>query len=183
MRFILFLSLGCLFIGLQTTIFQALPKWIGVPDLLFLLIIFIALRASIAQGVLLMMIWGTIMGVLSGYFSGLYTIAYLLIFVIVKALSMGLSIDEINHQPPIVALSYLLANGIIYIFSSMLASSSLTPWLWGEILQRLLIITILVIPAHKVFSLLWNIGINNKDNGFPTIFRSKQGNRRRTVRR
>ncbi len=183
MRFILFLSLGCLFIGLQTTIFQALPKWIGVPDLLFLLIIFIALRAPIAQGVLLMMIWGTIMGVLSGYFSGLYTIAYLLIFVIVKALSTGLSIDEINHQPPIVALSYLLANGIIYIFSSMLASSSLIPWLWGEILQRLLIVTILVIPAHKMFSFLWNIGINNEDNGFPAIFRSRQGNRRRTVRR
>jgi len=184
MRFIIFLLLGLLFITLQTTLFQALPKWVGLPDLLFLLIVFIAIHFSAAKGALLTIIFGTVMEVFSGYFLGIYVIAYILVFFLIKALSIGLAIDEANHQPPIVALGYLMANGIIYTCTAMLAEDSLVPWSWGEILQRLLIITILVVPMNVFFESLWKLNIKNNDDNqnFLQIFQYRKGNRYRTNR-
>jgi len=183
MRFIIFLLFGLFFISLQTTLFQTLPKWVGLPDLLFLLIVFIAIHFPTAQGAILTLVFGTVLEVFSGYFLGIYVIAYLLIFFIIKTVSIGLSIDEANHQPPMVALSYLLANGIIYTFSAMLAENNLVPWGWGEILQRLLIITILVVPMNIFFEKLWRLNIKNKGNqGLLQIFQHKKGNRYRVNR-
>lgn len=183
MRFIIFLLLGFFFIGLQTTLFQALPKWIGLPEFLFLLIVFIAIHFPTAKGAILTLIFGTLTEVTSGYFLGIYSIAYLLIFFIIKGLSAGLAIDESNYQPPIVAIGYLLANSIVYMCTAMLAEESLIPWNWGEILQRLLIITILTVPMNIIFEALWQKRIKIDDSQiFFKLFQQQKGNRYRNKR-
>ncbi len=181
MQFTIFLLMGLFFIGLQTTLFQVLPTWIGQPDLLFLLIVFIAIHFSTAKGAVLTLILGIFVEVVSGYFLGIYAIAYLLIFFLIKGLAMGLAIDESNHQPPIVALGYLLANGFIYMSTSMLADDPLTPWNWGEILRQLLIITILTVPMNVMFKALWQPKIKMDDlNPFFKLFQQPKGNRYRS---
>lgn len=183
MRFFIFLFLGFFFIGLQSTVFQDLPKWIGMPDFLFLLIVFIAIHFPIAKGAALTIIFGILTEVISGYFLGIYAIAYLLIFFMIKGLSIGLAIDESNHQPPIVALSYLLANVVIYACTAMLSADNLLPWNWGEILQRLLIITILTVPMNILFEMLWkNKKKNNDQQLFVKLFQQQKGNRYRNNR-
>ena len=179
MRTLVFFLLGIFFIILQTTLFQRFPVWIGVPDLVFLQIVFMAIHLRIYEGAFLTLVFGVILEALSGYFLGLYALAYLLVFVITKGLSAALSINEANHQPPIVALSYLLANGFVYIFSFMLADDGLSSWDWGGLLQRVLIVIVLVVPVNHLFNSILDLcdrGIEKKQ----LFFHRKTGNRYRS---
>ena len=175
MRLFILLFLGILFLALQTTVFQALPAWIGVPDLLFLLIIFLALHSKPGTGALLTLLFAIGLEVFSGYFLGLYAVAYLLVFFIIKGLAARFTLDEVNHQPPLVALAYIFVNAFVYLTSLMLADESPNPWVWGGILQRVLIVTILSIPANRCFSSLMSWC---EQRATPrSLFRPKKGNR------
>lgn len=178
MRTLVFFLLGTFFIILQTTLFQSFPGWIGVPDLVFLQIVFMAIHLRVYEGAFLTLVFGVMLETLSGYFLGLYALAYLLIFTITKGLSAALSINEANHQPPIVALGYLLANGFVYICSVMLANVDQSSWDWGGLLQRVLIVIVLVVPVNHFFNLILDFcdrGIEKKQ----LFFYRKSGNRYR----
>jgi rod shape-determining protein MreD len=154
MRFFVFFLLGILFLSLQTTVFQSFPEWVGVPDLLFLLILFLALYFKPWPGAVLTVLFGFGMEVFSGYFLGLYVMAYLAVFFVVKGLAAHFALDALNHQPPLAALTYLFVNAFVYVSSLMLADGSLYPWGWGLMLQRALIVTILVIPVNRCLSII-----------------------------
>lgn len=177
MRVPVFFLLGIFFITLQTTLFQGLPDWIGVPDLLFLQIIFMAIHLRIYQGAFLTLVFGVALEVFSGYFLGLYALAYLLIFLVVKGLSAALSINEANHQTPIVAVSYLVANGFVYVSNVMLANVEQSSWDWGGLLQRVLIVIVLVVPVNHLFGLLLNFC--DSSERAEVFFVQKKGNRYR----
>jgi rod shape-determining protein MreD len=174
MRFVLFFLLGILFIALQTTVFQAFPEWVGVPDLLFLFIVFLALNAKTETGALLTALFGICVEVFSGYFLGLYVVAYLLVFFIIKWLSVRLALNELNHQPPLFALAYLFVNAFVYLSSLMLSDESLIPWAWGGVLQRVLIVTILSIPVSRWFSSIM-VWCDRRPN-HSSLFQQKKGN-------
>ncbi len=87
MQTLVFLILGTVFIILQTTLFQCLPVWIGIPDLIFLQIVFMAIHLRVYQGAFLTLVFGIVLEVFSGYFLGLYALAYILVFFIIKGLS------------------------------------------------------------------------------------------------
>lgn len=154
MRIAVFLLIGLFLLTVQTSLFQGLPEWIGTPDLLFILVVFAAIYLDITQGAILCLVLGTAMEVFSGYFLGLYVLSYFIIFFLIRAVSSILSIKEPSQQPAITALAYLLANGLVYVFSLMLVEEDLSPWSWGGILQRVLIITILTIPFNRIFQLV-----------------------------
>ncbi len=179
MRIVAFLLLGLVCIALQTTLFQLLPKWIGMPDLLFLLIIFMSINFKVTPGALLTLTFATLYEVFSGYFLGLYVFAYLFIFFLIKGVAVGLAIDESNHQPPLVAISYLIANGFVYIFSIMLADQG-GPWDWGGVLQRVLIVTVLVVPVNRLLRGVMDF-CENKDGRF-SFFGLKKENKYNKLR-
>lgn len=180
MRFFILFFLGILFIALQTTVFQAFPAWIGIPDLLFLLIVFLALHCKSGTGALLTLLLAIGLEVFSGYFLGLYAVAYLLIFFIIKSLSVRFVLSEANHQPPLVALAYLVANAFVYISSLMLVDESQATWSWGGILQRVLIVTILAIPVSRWFFSL--MSWSDQRRNFRSFFGQKKGNQYRKAR-
>ena len=174
MRIILFSLLGALFIALQTTVFQALPEWMGTPDLLCLLIVFLALHFKPGSGTLLVLFFGVGVEVFSGYFLGLHAVAYLMVFFIIKGLSARFALSSLNHQPLLAALTFLAVNAFVYLSSLMLSEASLAPWGWGAILQRVLIVTILAIPFSRWFSSIttWC----DKRRKHHSLFRQKKGN-------
>jgi rod shape-determining protein MreD len=138
-------------LAVQTSIFNGLPEWIGVPDLLFILIVFSAIYLQAIEGVILCLVLGTAIEVFSGYYLGFYVLSYILVFFLIRSVSAVLAIKEPSQQPAVAALAYLLANGLVYVFSAMLAEESLSPWSWGVMLQRVLIITVLTIPFNRIF--------------------------------
>jgi len=180
MRTLVFLILGGAVIVLQTTMFHALPEWIGVPDLLVLLIVFVSIRFDVARGTLISILLGLGHEVCSGYYLGLYVIAYLLVFFVVKGLARAFAVNEANHQPPVVAAAYLGAGGVVYLCSSMLADEPLSPWGWGSVLQRLLIVIILVVPVNRLLEVVYDF-FDKKERRF--MFPARKGNRYRRAGR
>lgn len=174
MRAILFFLLGVLFIALQTTVLQTLPEWIGVPDLLFLLIVFLALHVKPGVGALQTVLFGVGIEVFSGYFLGLYAVAYLLVFFLIKGLSARFALNTLNHQPSLVALAFLFVNAFVYLSSLMLSQENLAPWGWGAILQRTLIVTILAIPLSRWFASVQAWCDHRRQHR--SLFRQKKGN-------
>ncbi|MDD5760188.1 MAG: hypothetical protein PHI06_14035 [Desulfobulbaceae bacterium] len=174
MKITLFFFLGILFLTLQTTVFQALPVWFGIPDLLLLLIVFLSLHFKPGSGAVLTLLFSLGLEVFSGYFLGLYAIAYLLVFSIIKWLSTHFALKDMNQQPAIASLSFLFVNAFVYLSSLMLSDASPNPWGWGAILQRVLIVTILSIPASLAF--LSMMRWCDKKRSKRSFFRQKRGN-------
>jgi len=177
MKHLLLLFLGILFLALQTTVFQALPLWMGVPDLLTLFILFLALHDKPLPGALLTLFLAVGLETFSGYFLGLYAIAYLMVFALVQWLAGTFALREMSQQPGLAAISLLLVNGFVYLASMMLEHVSSAPWQWGAVLQRLLIITILAMPVNR-----WLLSLTawcDHKKRHRTFFQPKKGNRYR----
>ena len=154
-----FFILGIITLVLQTTLVQLLPAWLGRPDLMFLLIVYIACRAGIIKGAFLVLVMGFLMDVFSGVFLGLYPVIYLLVFAFIKGISRQISINEFAYQVPLALISYLLVNTGMFLVSFMLAPDSPPQWSWGGILLQLVMLAVIGIPVFGFFeSIMHHIG-------------------------
>ena len=172
----IFLALGIVLLILQTTLFQVLPEWIGKPDLLFILIVFLALRIDIFKGTVLVLLFGVLMDIFSGIYLGLHPVIYLMLFFTLNGATRHLAINESVHQVPIVVLSYLLTCSGVFIFASILSPENELEWSWGKILLQIVILVIITPPLFKMYN--WVLSLL-EDNSKLTYFlrKPKSGNR------
>ncbi|NIQ09911.1 MAG: rod shape-determining protein MreD, partial [Gammaproteobacteria bacterium] len=70
MFIVIFLILGILILVVQTTFLQLVPGWLGQPDILFLLIVYIACQKEILAGAVSILLLGLLLDVFSGVFLG-----------------------------------------------------------------------------------------------------------------
>lgn len=147
----IFLILGILILILQTTFLQLLPAWLGKPDILFLLIIYIACQADILRGSVIILLLGLLMDVFSGVFLGLYPVIYLLVFAFIKGISRRIAINEFAYQVPLAVISYLFVSTGMFLFSYALAPETPPQWSWGTILLQLLMLAVIGAPVFGVF--------------------------------
>ena len=143
--------LGVFLLILQTSLLTVLPAWMGKPDLFFVLIVFVAIRLKLIHGALLLLVLGLIMDIFSGIFLGIYPITYLLLFFLLHGLSRRLAIQETAHRIPLVVVSYLFVNGLLYSFASSLAPENELVWNWKEILMQILLLAIITLPLFSLF--------------------------------
>ena len=132
-----FIILGSFLLVIQTSVLTLLPKWIGSPDLLFLLVLFIASRMDICRGILLAMIYGLMMDVFSGVILGLYPAVYLGIIVTIKYLNRHILLDEPSRQPLLAALSYLACSGAVYLTTALFGPNTSIYWGWRDLLLQM----------------------------------------------
>ncbi|MGV1099998.1 rod shape-determining protein MreD [Thiovibrio sp. JS02] len=170
-----FFLLGTILLVFETTLLHALPEWFGRPNLLFLLIVFIATNLDIYKGAVLALLFGLLMDIFSGIFLGLHPIVYLLLFFVLQGVSRTLAINEAVHQMPLVALSYLFTASSIFLFASILAPESKLYWAWGNEILQVLILAVICIPFFSLFKWL-TLFVNNKGQRNP-FRRQKSGNR------
>ncbi len=175
MLIFIFLFLGATLLTIQTTIFTMLPSWMGNPDLLFLLIVFIAIRFDIFPGALLALFFGLMTDIFAGVFLGLYPVIYLLLFFLLQGLSRLLVIDETVHQAPLAAASYLLTSSSIFIFAAILAPDSPLVWSWRDIILETLILAVIAIPFYHFCALIYDLA--RQDIRKQSFLRPKSGNR------
>ncbi len=154
MTFFLFLLEGLFFIVLQTTLLQTLPAWMGAPpDLLFILLIFCAVHVDAVPGLVLALFFGFCMDLVSGLYLGVYAAIYLLLFLLIKAISGKLALQYLQHRPALTALSYLLAQGAVFLLNRVLAEQDMLAWSWRQILLGTLLVAIFSIPCSQLFFL------------------------------
>ena len=156
MFIIIFLLLGIFTLLLQTTFLQLLPAWLGKPDILFLLIVYISCRADVLRGAVVILILGLFMDVFSGVFLGLYPVIYLLVFAFIKGISMQVAINEFAYQVPLAVISYLLVSIGMFLFSFILAPDSPPQWSWGIVLLQLLMLAVIGTPVFGIFDMILN---------------------------
>ena len=154
MFIILFLILGILILIVQTTFLQLLPAWLGKPDILFLLIVYISCQADILRGSVVILLLGLLMDVFSGVFLGLYPVIYLLVFAFIKGISRRVAINEFAYQVPLAVISYLFVSIGMFLFSFSLSPDTPPQWSWGTILLQLLMLTVIGAPVFGIFDSL-----------------------------
>jgi len=151
MFILIFLSLGIFLIVVQTTVFQFLPVWLGKPDILFLLVVYLACQADILRGAFVILVLGLFMDVFSGVFLGLYPVIYLLVFAFIKGISRRIAINEFAYQVPLAVISYLFVGVGMFVLSFILAPDSPPQWSWGLMLLQLFIIAVIGTPVFGIF--------------------------------
>ena len=161
----IFLILGILILVLQTTFLQLLPPWLGKPDILFLLIVYIACQADILRGAIIVVLLGLLMDAFSGVFLGLYPVIYLLVFAFIKGISRQISINEFAYQIPLAVISYLFVSLGMFLFSFFLAPDSPPQWSWGIILLQLLILAVIGTPVLGIFDSIMNFYRSSSASG------------------
>ena len=175
MFIIIFLILGILILVLQTTFLQLLPAWLGKPDILFLMIIYISCQSEILRGSVLVLLLGLLMDVFSGVFLGLYPVIYLLVFAFIKGISRKIAINEFAYQVPLAVISYLLVGTGMFLFSFSLAPDAPSQWSWGTMLLQLLMLAVIGAPVFGIFDSIMNFYRSTSASGrFPG---SKRSNR------
>jgi rod shape-determining protein MreD len=165
MFIVIFMILGILIIVLETTFLQLLPAWLGKPDLLFLLIVYVACQANFFRGALIVLLLGLIMDAFSGVFLGLYPVTYLLVFAFIKGISRQIAINEFAYQVPLAVVSYLFVGTGMFLFSFFLAPDSPPQWSWGAILLQLLILAVIGTPVFGIFDSVSNFYKSSSASG------------------
>ena len=175
MVFIFFLLLGGVLLTLQTTLFQFLPEWAGKPDVLFILVVFMAARFDGYRGAGLVLLYGLGMDIFTGIYLGFYPIIYLLLFFGLKGISRHLVIYESVQQIPVVAFSYLFVCGAIYCSAALLAPSCQIVWSWRDMLVQMIMLAVISVPFFVLFDFF--LYCSTRQWIKPSFLRSNNGNR------
>lgn len=146
-----FWAVGIVLIIAQTTLLDFFPPWLGRPDLVFVLVAFVAYRFAWIPGIVLVFVLSWVMDVVAGIYLGLYPLVCLLSFTALKTLTNKNPIKESTYQIPLVGLCYFLMQISFYFVNSILLPGMLPEWSWPSTLQR----TVLVVLAtfHCLFFL------------------------------
>jgi rod shape-determining protein MreD len=156
MFIVIFLFLGILILILQTTFLQLLPVWLGKPDILFLLIVYISCQPEILRGSVVILLLGLLMDVFSGVFLGLYPVIFLLVFAFIRGISRRVAINEFAYQVPLALISYLFVSIGMFLFSYSLAPDTPPQWSWGTIVLQLLMLAVIGGPVVGIFDSITN---------------------------
>jgi len=151
MFIVIFLIVGIFILVLQTTFLQLFPAWLGKPDILFLLIVYLACQEGILREAVVVLLLGVLMDVFSGVFLGLYPVIYLLVFAFIKGVASQIAIHEFPYQVPLAIISYLFVGIGMFIFSFFMGPESLVQWPWEAVLMQLLILAVIGSPVFVVF--------------------------------
>ncbi len=144
---LIFWIIGVFTIVLQTTFLQSCPEWFGRPDFLFILIVFFAYRFAWIPGIVLVFSLSWIMDVVMSINLGFYPLICLLVFTALKMVSNQNSVKESTYQIPLLGVSYLASQFLLYVIYSMALDLVLPDWDWGRSVQESVLLMIVAIPV------------------------------------
>jgi rod shape-determining protein MreD len=170
-----FLLVGIALVVTQTSIFQFLPSWLECPDLIFILIAFIAYRFDWMRGLLLVIVFGWIMDVVSGLYLGTYPLLYLFLFTSLKIFKENSPVKEVAYQIPLVGIAFFLGYSCLYSFYYLALPGILPEWSWIRILQETVILIVATIPCFLLYNSLFE-QMSKRRFVPPRILRKRSGN-------
>ena len=170
-----FFLVGIFLIISQTSIFCLFPSWLGSPDLIFILIAFIAYRFDWLRGLCLVLVFSWIMDVLSGLYLGTYPLLYLFLFVSLKIFKEKSPVKEVAYQVPLVGVAFLVEYSGMYSVYSLALPGILPEWSWAKILQETLILIVATIPCFLLYNSLFE-HMSKRRFVAPRILRKRSGN-------
>ena len=176
-----FLLMGLLLIVLQTTIFMFTPTWAGAPDLYYILVAYLAYRLDLFRGVLILLPLSSILDVFSGTIIGMYPAICFAGYFLLKFISTKMPLRESLYQIPMVAVSYLAVNRLVFLLLDFMQPETLIPWNWPLELLRAGLVILFAFPLFR-FLAFFHQALTSRLASLkvlPTRSRSRSGNRYR----
>ncbi len=170
----LFWALGIVLIVAQTTLLEYLPLWLGRPDLVFVLVAFIAYRFAWIPGIVLVFVLSWVLDVIAGIYLGLYPLVCLLVFTALKTLTNKSPVKESTYQIPLVGLSYFLMQIFFYFVYSLFLPDMLPEWSWPGTLQRTILVVLAAVPLFILFNRLYEYILTRRLRSKPPRRRSQR---------
>ncbi|MBU1564327.1 MAG: hypothetical protein KJ630_01705 [Proteobacteria bacterium] len=158
----------------QTTLLEYFPLWFGRPDLIFVLVAFIAYRFAWIPGIFLVFALSWVLDVVAGIYLGLYPLVCLLVFAALKTLTNKSPVKESTYQIPLVGLSYFLMQIFFNLINSILLPDMLPEWSWLGALQRTILVVLSAIPLFILFNRLYVYILKRRLRGKPPRRRSQR---------
>lgn len=154
MHVVVFWAIGVFLIVAQTTLLEYLPQWLGRPDLLFVLVAFLAYRFAWIPGIIVVFSLSWVVDVVAGIYLGLYPLACLAVFTALKTVSSKSPVKESTYRIPLVGVGYFLTQIFFYFVNSLLLPDILPEWSWSGALQRTILVVLSAIPLFVLFDRL-----------------------------
>jgi len=175
MRTVIFFLLAVSLVVLQTTVLQLGPDWFRAPDLVFILVSFIAYRFDWLRGLMLVFGCGWMMDVVAASSPGVFVFEYLLVFLALSVLAKNSPVKESAYQVPLVGLVYFMVQVLVYGMLTMLDSESLPSWSWGRLTRETVIVVAATIPGFALLNSFYEY-LQQRKTASRIIYR-KSGNR------
>ncbi len=140
---------GIMIITLESTLLVKLPVWFGRPDLLFILMVWLATRFNDIREIILVIVLGLILNVTSGVNTGIYPVAYLLTFLLIRGAIHNFNLDSNNHQAALITFAYVVFFLTVWLFSAFTPYPALIPW--SHAIPELVALAILSFPMMHFF--------------------------------
>ncbi|BDD86086.1 rod shape-determining protein MreD [Desulfofustis limnaeus] len=175
MRTVAFFLLSVGLLVLQTTVLQAGPSWFSVPDLVLVLVAFIAYRFPWLSGLFLCFAAGWMMDVLAGSFPGLFLFQYLFVFLVLLLVTQRSPIRESAYQVPLVGIVYFTVQCVSYFAMSAIDAEFLLPWSWGRLIRDTVVVMVATIPCFILFNSLYEYLMQRRT--VARVLQRKSGNR------
>jgi rod shape-determining protein MreD len=174
MLVISFWAIGIVLIIAQTTLLEYLPLWLGRPDLVFIVVAFIAYRFAWIPGILLVFALSWVLDVVASIYLGLYPLVCLLAFAALKTLTNKSPVKESTYQIPLVGLSFFLMQIFFYFVNSILLPDMLPEWSWIGVLQRTILVVLASVPLFILFNRLYEYILKRRLRGKPPKRRAQR---------
>lgn len=175
MLILTFLLVGLVLVVCQSSVLYFLPSWMGTPDLVFILITFLAYRFDWLRGLFLVLAFGWVMDVASGIYLGTYPLLYLFLFIFLKMLKENSPLKEAVYQIPLVGLAYLVGHSCLYSFYFLALPEVLPEWSWVTMVRQTLLLVVASIPCFLLYNKLFE-QISKRRFVRPRILRKRSGN-------
>jgi len=133
---------------------QTLPFAWGHPDLVFVLVVFIAYRFAWLPGLALVFCAAWLFEATVSLRLGIYAIQCLVIFVFLKTVTHNISIRESIYQTPLAVLAFVLFRLLSFFLASMTGEDLKAGWSWWPLLRDTLWFAVMTWSLFKVFDVL-----------------------------
>jgi len=156
MPFLFFLFVAVIAVVVQTTFLRALPPVWGSPDLVFILVVFVAYRFSWLPGLLLVFCTAWMLEVTASLWLGIYSIQCLVVFVFLKTITHNIPIRESIYQLPLGILAFVLSR-LFSFFVSFVVGQGAVDWNWWPLLRDTLWFTVMAWGLFMLFDVLLSL--------------------------
>jgi len=143
------MTCGVFLIVLESTLLVKIPGWFGRPDLVFILVMWLALRFENTRELLLAALLGLLLDATSGVNNGIYPAAYLVTFIVTRVAVANLNIDRRTHHTTVLVVAYLLFFAIVWLMSSLSGHTELIPW--KQAIPEIMALAIISYPLTHLF--------------------------------
>lgn len=158
MPFLVFFLVAIVTVVVQTTFLRALPFAWGAPDLIFILVVFVAYRFAWLPGLLLVFCTAWMFEVTASLRLGIYAIQCLVVFILLKTFTRNSPIRESFYQIPLAVLAFVLSQ-LFSLFVSLVIDQRTVEWGWWPLLRDSMWFTVAAWILFKVFdALLSSVG-------------------------